>query len=50
MVHTFNPNTKEAEAGESWGVGGHPGLQREVLSQKKKKKPHPKPLYESFHN
>jgi hypothetical protein len=47
VVHTFNPNTWEAEAGEflsskpAWStewVPGQPGLHRETLSKKKKKK------------
>ena len=27
--HTFNPNTQEAEAGQSLGVQGQPGLHSE---------------------
>jgi hypothetical protein len=47
MVHAFNPSTREAEAGGSlsskpaWStkwVPGQPGLYRETLSQKTKKK------------
>jgi hypothetical protein len=47
MVHTFNPSTWEAEAGwflslrPAWStkwIPGQPGLYRETLSQKKKKK------------
>jgi hypothetical protein len=47
MVHAFNPSTWEAEAGgflssrPAWStecVPGQPGLHRETLSQKKKKK------------
>jgi hypothetical protein len=47
VAHTFNPSTWEAEAGRSlssrpaWStewVSGQPGLHRETLSQKKKKK------------
>jgi hypothetical protein len=46
VVHTFNPSTREAEAGgflssrPAWStkwVPGQPGLHRETLSQKKKK-------------
>jgi hypothetical protein len=46
VVHTFNPNTCEAEAGgflssrSAWStkwVPGQPGLHKETLSQKKKK-------------
>jgi hypothetical protein len=47
VVHAFNPSKWEAEAGEflslrpvwstEW-VPGHPGLHRETLSQKNKKK------------
>jgi hypothetical protein len=45
VVHTFNPSTREAEAGEflslrpAWStkwVPGQPGLHRETLSQKTK--------------
>jgi hypothetical protein len=47
VAYTLNPSTPEAEAGESlssrlaWstdGVLGQPGLHREGLSQKRKKK------------
>jgi hypothetical protein len=47
VVHSFNPSTREAEAGgflssrPAWStkwVPGQPGLHRETLSQKKKKK------------
>jgi hypothetical protein len=47
VAHAFNPSTREAEAGGSlssrpaWsteGVPGQPGLYRETLSKKKKKK------------
>jgi hypothetical protein len=47
VAHAFNPSTWEAEAGRflssrsAWStewVLGHPGLYRETLSQKKKKK------------
>ena len=47
MAHTFNPGTRETEAGRflsskpAWSterVLGQPGLYRETLSQKKKKK------------
>jgi hypothetical protein len=47
VVHAFNPRTWEAEAGEflisrpAWStdwVPGQPGLHRETLSRKKKKK------------
>jgi hypothetical protein len=47
VVHTFNPNIGEAETGRSlslrlaWSteqVSEQPGLHRETLSQKKKKK------------
>jgi hypothetical protein len=46
VAHTFNPNTREAEAGRflssrpAWStkwVPGQPGLHRETLSQKTKK-------------
>jgi hypothetical protein len=37
VIHVRNPNTQEAEAGESQ-VPGHPGLNSKALSQKKKKK------------
>jgi hypothetical protein len=33
VVHTFNPSTQEAEAGES-KVEGEPGLHTKTLSQK----------------
>jgi hypothetical protein len=47
VAHAFNPSTQEAEAGgflsskPAWStkcVPGQPGLHRETLSQKKKKK------------
>jgi hypothetical protein len=47
VAHAFNPSTREAEAGgflssrPAWsteGVPGQPGLQRETLSRKTKKK------------
>jgi hypothetical protein len=47
VAHTFNPSTREAEAGgflslrSAWStkrVPGQPGLYRETLSQKKKTK------------
>jgi hypothetical protein len=44
VAHAFNPSTWEAEAGEflssrpAWWVPGQPGLYRETLSRKKKKK------------
>jgi hypothetical protein len=46
VVHTFNPSTREAEAGgflnsrPAWStklVPGQPGLYRETLSRKKQK-------------
>jgi hypothetical protein len=54
VVHTFNPNIQEAEAGgflslrPAWStkwVPGQPGLYRETLSKKKKKKKKEKGLY-----
>lgn len=41
-VHTFNPSTRETEAGGSLWIQGHPSLQlelqdRETLPQKTKK-------------
>ena len=47
VAHTFNPSTRETEAGESlslrpaWsteGVPGQPGLHREILSRKQTNK------------
>jgi hypothetical protein len=49
VVHTFYPSTQKAEAGRflssrpAWSterVPGQPGLHRETLSRKKKKKDH----------
>jgi hypothetical protein len=36
VVHTYNPSSWEAEAGESL-VGGHPGLPSKTLSQQQEK-------------
>ena len=33
VVHDFNPGTQEAEAGESLGIQGQPGLQELVPGQ-----------------
>ena len=34
VVHAFTPTTREAEAGESLGVQGQPGLQSEFQDSK----------------
>ena len=61
VVHTFNPSTREAEAGEflssrpAWStkwVPGQPGLHRETLSRKNKTKQKKKCIpsqYETSH-